>query len=165
MRNAIVPSPCPCDPEVMTTHDAALDADHEHSREMLTATELVPPLGPNDRGELSKLGWQRVAEDVGDVTLIAADPPHADAAATSPNATTDRTPTRIDFTPSCVMHIRRQLRWKRSPGGGHRNVHFLSNTLQLPRREGYGRSTFPPTHSVEMPRCTRISTRVARWFV
>jgi hypothetical protein len=98
----------------MTTHAAALDADHEHSRETLTATELVPPLGSNDRGEPSKLGWHRAAVGVGEVTLTAAEPPHADAAATSPDATTDRTPSPSDLTPSCVMHIRRQLRWKRS---------------------------------------------------
>jgi hypothetical protein len=40
----------------MASHPAVLDADHAHSRDTLTASELVPPSGPNVRGAASKLG-------------------------------------------------------------------------------------------------------------
>lgn len=52
----MVPSPCPCAPAVIASQPAVLDADHAHSRETLTASELTPPSGPNERGDASKLG-------------------------------------------------------------------------------------------------------------
>jgi hypothetical protein len=55
-RNEIVPSPCPCEPAVIESQPAVLDADHAHSLETLTAIELVPPSGPTVRGDASKLG-------------------------------------------------------------------------------------------------------------
>jgi hypothetical protein len=56
MRNAIVPSPCPWAPAVIATQGAADVADQAHSRDTLTAIELVPPSGPYERGDASKLG-------------------------------------------------------------------------------------------------------------
>jgi hypothetical protein len=48
-RKPIVPSPCPLDPDVITTHGDADAAVHEHSRETLTATLPVPPEAANER--------------------------------------------------------------------------------------------------------------------
>jgi hypothetical protein len=107
-RNAIVPSPCPADPPVIAIQPAALDADHEHSRETLTGNALVPPSEPNDRGDASKLGWQRSELVDGAVTLVDAEPPHAVDRAATPTATTIRITTCIDRTTCSAMHICRQ---------------------------------------------------------
>jgi hypothetical protein len=64
-------------PDVIVAHPAVEDADHEHSRETVTAMEALPPPGPKERGELSKLGWQRAGMVEGEETLVVVDPPHA----------------------------------------------------------------------------------------
>jgi len=61
MRNVIVLSPWRSAGEVISTHPAVDDAVHWHSRAIETATEPVPPSGPNDREVESKLGWHRAA--------------------------------------------------------------------------------------------------------
>ena len=85
-RNAIVPSPWPCAPDVIASHAAALAALHEHSRGTVTLIVLVPPLAPNDRGVASKLGWQRAALADGAVTLVDVEPPQAAASMLTVNA-------------------------------------------------------------------------------
>lgn len=85
-RKAIEPSPWPCAPEVITNQGAALAAVHEHSRETVTLTALVPPLAANDRGVASKLGWQRAAVADGAVTLVDVDPPQAATSVLTLNA-------------------------------------------------------------------------------
>jgi hypothetical protein len=54
------------------------------------ATVLTPPSGPKDRGDASKLGWQRVLAADGAVTLVVVEPPHATASAHAPIARTKR---------------------------------------------------------------------------
>jgi hypothetical protein len=85
-----------------------LAADHAHSRDTLTARELVPPSGPTERGDASKLGWQRAVGEDGDVTLVEVDPPHAATSAAKPNGTMNRQPTRGNSTTRRSMHIGRQ---------------------------------------------------------
>lgn len=105
-RNVMVPSPCPCAPEVIATHSAPDAADHGHSLATVTAIELAPPSGPNERGEASKLGWQRPSAVEGAVTLVVADPPQAATQIERSNAIEKRS----RATGFCRMHIRRQSR-------------------------------------------------------
>jgi endonuclease/exonuclease/phosphatase family metal-dependent hydrolase len=111
-RNATVPSPCPCDPPVIAIQPAVADADQEHSLDTLTVSELVPPSGPNERGAVSKLGWQRAGVDDGAVTLVADEPPHADANAASPNSVTSRFRVPSERTTGGALHILRHCNHK-----------------------------------------------------
>src|SRR5262245_40825314 len=90
-RNAIVPSPCPCAPDVITTQGASDDADQEHSRGTVTPTVLLPPSALNDRfDEPSKLGWHRPAAPDGAVMLVVVELPQAATSAQHIAATTRR---------------------------------------------------------------------------
>jgi hypothetical protein len=106
----MVPSPCPCDPDVIDAHGALVEADQEHSRATLTAIAAVPPSGVNDRCDVSKLGWQRDGAVDGAVTLVVLEPPQAFTArhATNAGPTRNRLPSRA--TTTSVMHDFRQLR-------------------------------------------------------
>ena len=74
-RYAIVPSPWPSLPDVISIQAACAVADHEHSRATVTFTSPVPPdeLKLDDGVPIAT--WQRVAD--GPVTLVVAELPHA----------------------------------------------------------------------------------------
>ena len=116
MSNVTVPSPWPCAPAVIATQPTPDDADHVHSLATVTAIEPVPPSAANERGVASKLSWQRVELEEGEVTLVVADPPHAaiSTLAQAPGHNDRRR--RPRFTAFTAMHIGRQGRSSAAAG-------------------------------------------------
>jgi hypothetical protein len=88
-RYAIVPSPCPSLPDVISIQLACGVADHAHSRATVTFTSPVPPddLKLDDGAAIAT--WHRVA--VGPVTFVTAELPHpAVIDATAPHSRATR---------------------------------------------------------------------------
>jgi hypothetical protein len=88
MRNVTLPAPCPCGDDVIAAQPTADVADHVHSGDTVTDTEVAPPSGPNVRVDAAKLGWHRDEGVDGDVMLVVAEPPHPHKPAPSTRATT-----------------------------------------------------------------------------
>jgi hypothetical protein len=66
------PSPCPLAPEVIAIHGAALDADHVHSRFVLTLIVPTAPVAGADGRELLAETWH--FDPVGEVTETDVEP-------------------------------------------------------------------------------------------
>ena len=87
MRNVTLPVPCPCGDDVIATQPTADVADHVHSGDTVTDTEVAPPSGPNVRVDAARLGSHRDTGVDGAMTLVVADPPHPDTPTPKTRAT------------------------------------------------------------------------------